>query len=205
MKKKNSLILDNEFIQYCELNNIDDIDKTAKETFNRGFSLLKYGETPTGNLRERIVEKEVIVEKIIYQDVIKEVEVEKIVEKVVEITKEVPIEKIVEVIKEVPVERIVEVVKEVPIEIKGKTKVITKEVVKEVPIEKIVEVPVDRIVEIVKEVQVIKEITNDKELKKLIEENLLLKNELDSIKKSLDKFNKATYMKNSDLGSLYDE
>lgn len=205
MKKKNSLILDNEFIQYCELNNIDDIDKTAKETFNRGFSLLKYGETPTGNSRERIVEKEVIVEKIIYQDVIKEVEVEKIVEKVVEITKEVPIEKIVEVIKEVPVERIVEVVKEVPIEIKGKTKVITKEVVKEVPIEKIVEVPVDRIVEIVKEVQVIKEITNDKELKKLIEENLLLKNELDSIKKSLDKFNKATYMKNSDLGSLYDE
>lgn len=205
MKKKNSLILDNEFIQYCELNNIDDIDKTAKETFNRGFSLLKYGETPTGNSRERIVEKEVIVEKIIYQDVIKEVVVDKIVEKVVEVTKEVPIEKIVEVIKEVPVERIVEVIREVPIEIKGKNKVITKEVIKEVIVEKIVEVPVDRIVEIIKEVPIIKEITNDKELLKLTEENKTLKIELDSIKKSLDKFNRATYMKNSDLGSLYDE
>lgn len=201
MKKKNSLILDNEFIQYCELNNIDDIDKIAKETFNRGFSLLKYGETPTGNSRERIVEKEVIVEKIVYQDVIKEV----VVEKVVEVTKEVPIEKIVEVIKEVPVERIVEVIREVPIEIKGKNKVITKEVIKEVIVEKIVEVPVDRIVEIIKEVPIIKEITNDKELLKLTEENKTLKIELDSIKKSLDKFNRATYMKNSDLGSLYDE
>jgi hypothetical protein len=209
MKKKSSLILDNEFIQYCELNNIDDIDKIAKETFNRGFSLLKYGETPTGNSRERIVEKEVIVEKIIYQDVIKEVEVEKVVEKIVEVIKEVPVEKIIEVIKEVPVERIVEVIKEVPIEIKGNTKVITKEVIKEVPIDRIVEVikevPVEKIIEVIKEVQVIKEVTNEKELQKLTEENISLRHELDSIKKSLDKFNKATYMKNSDLGSLYDE
>jgi regulator of replication initiation timing len=52
---------------------------------------------------------------------------------------------------------------------------------------------------------VIKEVTNNKELQKLTEENTSLKNELDTIKKSLDKFNKATYMKNSDLGSLYDE
>lgn len=205
MKKKNSLTLDNEFLLYCEINGIENIDKLAKETFERGFSLLKYGETPTGNSRERVVEKEVIVEKIIYQDVIKEVTVDKIVEKVVEVTKEVPIEKIVEVIKEIPVERIVEVIREVPIEIKGKNEVITKEVIKEVIVEKIVEVPVDRIVEIIKEVPVIKEITNDKELLKLTEENKTLKIELDSIKKSLDKFNRATYMKNSDLGSLYNE
>ena len=46
MKKKNSLILDDEFINYCQLNNIDDIDKLAKETFNRGFTLLKYGDKP---------------------------------------------------------------------------------------------------------------------------------------------------------------
>lgn len=46
MKKKYSLILDNEFIQFCELNNITDIDKMAKETFNKGFTILKYGETP---------------------------------------------------------------------------------------------------------------------------------------------------------------
>lgn len=46
MKKKLTLILDDEFIQYCELNNILDIEKLAKETFNRGFTILKHGETP---------------------------------------------------------------------------------------------------------------------------------------------------------------
>lgn len=47
MKKKYSLILDDEFIQYCEMNNITDIDKLAKQTFNRGFTILKYGESPS--------------------------------------------------------------------------------------------------------------------------------------------------------------
>lgn len=46
MKEKNSLILDKEFIDYCELNNIKDIEKLAKQVFNRGFTILKYGETP---------------------------------------------------------------------------------------------------------------------------------------------------------------
>ena len=120
MKPKSTLILDNEFIQYCELNKIVNTDKLAQETFNRGFSLLKYGEVPNGNRIKEVVEKEVIKEVI--------VEVEKIVE--------VPIE----VIKEVRVEIPVEVIKEVIVEKKGKTKTITKEVIKEVPVEKIVEV-----------------------------------------------------------------
>ncbi len=82
MVKKYTLILDNEFIQYCNLNKIDDIDELAKQTFNKGFSFLKYGETPKSILKvqERIIEKEII--------------------------KEVPVEKIVEIIKEVPVEKI---------------------------------------------------------------------------------------------------
>jgi hypothetical protein len=42
-----SLILDDEFIQYCELNDIEDIEKLAKETFNRGFTILKYGSVPS--------------------------------------------------------------------------------------------------------------------------------------------------------------
>ena len=46
MKKKNSLILDDEFIQYCKLNNIEDIEKYAKEVFNKGFTLIKYGDPP---------------------------------------------------------------------------------------------------------------------------------------------------------------
>ena len=67
---------------------------------------------------ERVVEKEVPVEKVVEKVVEKEVPVEKVVEKVVE--KEVPVEKIVEVEKvvekEVPVEKVVEVEKivEVP-------------------------------------------------------------------------------------------
>lgn len=47
---KISLILDKEFIRYCELNEIEDIKKLAKETFKRGFDLLKYGNIPSGEL-----------------------------------------------------------------------------------------------------------------------------------------------------------
>jgi hypothetical protein len=72
--------------------------------------------------------------------VIKEVPVEKIVEKIVE----VPVEKIVEKRVEVPVEKIVEkeVIKEVPVEVE-----------KIVEVEKRVEVPVEKIVEKIVEVE----------------------------------------------------
>lgn len=46
MKKKNYLILDEEFIQYCQLNQIDDVEKYAKDVFKKGFTLIKYGEFP---------------------------------------------------------------------------------------------------------------------------------------------------------------
>ena len=66
MEKKFTLTLDNEFSQYCELNNIKDVNKLGTETFNRGFSLLKYGETPYGQRTKEIVEvpKEIIKEII---------------------------------------------------------------------------------------------------------------------------------------------
>jgi hypothetical protein len=177
MKPKSTLILDNEFVQYCELNKIDNVDKLAQETFNRGFSLLKYGETPNGNRIKEIVE--------ITKEVIKEVIVE--VEKIVE----VPVEVISEVIKEITIEVPVEVIKEVIVEKKGKTKTITKEVIKEVPVERIVEV--------------IREVTNNDEIEKLMKENEKLKSDLDKITKSLSGFGKGRYLKSSDLGSLYDE
>jgi hypothetical protein len=63
-KGKNvSLTLDKDFIQYCELNNIEDIEKLAKETFKRGFDLLKYGNIPTDKITSQdkiIVGMEVI-------------------------------------------------------------------------------------------------------------------------------------------------
>jgi surface protein G len=119
MKKKNSLTLDDEFIKYCEINQITDIEGTAKKIFQRGFTIEKYGETPT-TAKGRDVE--------VIKEVIKEVPVEKIVEVI----------KTIEIIKEVPVEKIVEVIKEVPVKVKGEKQVIIKEVIKEVPVEKII-------------------------------------------------------------------
>jgi hypothetical protein len=177
MKPKSTLILDNEFIQYCELNKIINIDKLAQETFNRGFSLLKYGEVPNGNRVKEVVE----IQKEIIKEII--VEVEKIVE--------VPIEVIKEVIKEVRIEVPIEVIKEVIVEKKGKTKTVTKEVIKEVPVERIVEV--------------IKEVSNNEEIEKLMKENEKLKFDLEKITKSLSGLGRGRYLKNSDLGSLYDE
>lgn len=141
-------MLDDEFLEYCRLNNIEDIEKLAKETFNRGFTILKYGETPFGlKPTEKIIEKEVKVE------VVKEV------------------------IKEVPVEKIVEVVKEVPVNVKGDTQIITKEI-------KVVDTEeVDRL---------------KKELENKVEE-------INKLNDALNKFNKATFMKNSNLNTLYDE
>ena len=115
MKKKNTLILDDEFIRYCELNDIDDVEKLAKTTFNNGFTILKYGEIPSTDNKV----KEVIVEKIIEKEIIKEIVV-----------------------------------------------------------------------------------SNTEEINELLEENKKLKEDLDKITSS---FSKAKYMKNSDMGSLYDE
>lgn len=144
MKKKNLLTLDDEFLDYCRLNNIDDIEKLAKETFNRGFTILKYGETPFGlKPTEKIVEKEVKVE----------------------------------VIKEIPVEKIVEIIKEVPVNIKGDTQIITKEV-------KVVDT---------EEIEKLKKDLEDKQ------------EEINKLNDALNKFNKAAFMKNSNLNTLYDE
>ena len=119
---------------------------------------------------EKVVVKEVPVEKVVEKVV--EVPVEKVVEKIVEVPVEKIVEKIVKVpvekvvVKEVPVEKIVERVVEVPVE---------KVVVKEVPVEKIVErvverevakeVPVEKIVERV----VVKEVPVEKIVEKIVE------------------------------------
>ena len=177
MKKKNSLILDDEFFEYCELNQIKNPEQLAKKLFNLGFSIEKYGETPTGvRSKEKIVEKEVIKEVI--KEVKVEVPVEKIVEKIIEI----------EVIKEVPVE----VIKEIPIQVKGDTQIITKEIIKEIPVEKIV---FDRE----------REQKKDLEIEELKKENQKLQSELTKLTTAMEKFNKAKYHKSSNISNLYDE
>jgi len=91
---------------------------------------------------------------------------------------------------------------ETPKGIKSNDKVIEKEVIKEVIVEKIVEV--------IKEVPVEKEVIVNKTIEDgrvegLLKENESLKAELKKITDSLEKMNRATFMKNSDLNSLYGE
>ena len=130
--------LQDEIWQYCMANNITNVDEFMHKMITNGFNTEKYGNAPfSHNIEPEVIEKEVIkeVEKIVEKEVIKEVPVEVIkeVEKVVEKRVEVP----VEVIKEVPVDRIVEkevikeivVEKEVPVEvIKEVEKIVEKEV-----------------------------------------------------------------------------
>jgi len=67
--------LKDEIWEYCRVNNISNIDEFTLKLVKQGFTVEKFGATPTA--RETIVEK--IVEKII------EVPVEKIVERIVEV------------------------------------------------------------------------------------------------------------------------
>ncbi len=82
-----------DLISFCKMNELDP-DQTIKDSYLKGFRIEKYGllgNTP--EVYEKLVEKEVIVEK--REEI--PVEVIKTVEKIIE----VPIEK--EIIKEVPV------------------------------------------------------------------------------------------------------
>ena len=123
--------------RYCELNKFVPED-IVKKSYLEGFTIEKYGLLGgTGGVQEKEVIKEVVVEKRVeipvevVKEVVKVEYVEVPVEKV--ITVEKPVERLVEVIKEVPVEKIVEVTKEIPVE-----KVVIQEVIKEVPVEKVV-------------------------------------------------------------------
>jgi hypothetical protein len=59
MKKKYSLILDDEFILFCELNDIVDVDKLAKETFKKGFDMLKYKEPNIVTIKKELPNLEI--------------------------------------------------------------------------------------------------------------------------------------------------
>ena len=97
-------------IEYCKINNIEDVSLFVTQCFKQGFDIKKYGFLGNSlNEGEKHLKTEVIVEKRV----------------------EIP----VEVIKEVIVER--EVIKEVPIEV-VKEIIVEKEVIKEVPVEKVV-------------------------------------------------------------------
>jgi hypothetical protein len=103
-----------DLISYCNLNDLR-ISEVIKKSYLEGFNIERYGLLNTGGIREKQVEKEVIVEKRVEipVEVIKEVvrieyvEVEKPIEVIKEVIVDRIVEKVVEVIKEVPVEKIV--------------------------------------------------------------------------------------------------
>jgi hypothetical protein len=103
-----------DLLSYCNLNDLL-ISSVVKDSFTTGFNIERYGLLNTGGIREKQVEKEVIVEKRVEipVEVIKEVvrieyvEVEKPIEVIKEVIVDRIIEKVLEVIKEVPVEKIV--------------------------------------------------------------------------------------------------
>lgn len=118
MGKKFCLTLDKNVLDFCKLNDIEDVRGFAIKCFEKGLTIEKYGETPLLMPKEiqtviKEVEKEVIKEVEIPVEVVKEVKVEVPVEKIVEKIVEKPIEVIKEVIKEVkvevPVEKIVKI------------------------------------------------------------------------------------------------
>ncbi len=78
--------LKEEIWEYCRVNNISNIDEFTIKMTQQGFTVEKFGATPFGEGVGEVKEVEKIVEKIV------EVPVEKIVEKTIE----VPVEKIVE-------------------------------------------------------------------------------------------------------------
>ena len=113
-----------DLVAYCNLNDLL-ISSVVKDSFTTGFAIERYGLLNSGIQQEKIVEKEIIVEKKVEVPV----EVIKEVVKVEYVEIEKPIEKVVERIVEKPIE----IIKEIPVD-----KVIVKEIIKEVPVEKIV-------------------------------------------------------------------
>jgi hypothetical protein len=149
-----------DLVSFCNLNDLL-VSQVVKDSFTTGFNIERYGLL---NSNQEVKEKEVIKEVIKYVEVpvVEEKEVIKIeyvdvpVEKIV--TKEVVVEKIVEVIKEIP---------SPPTEVKV-IEYVDREVIKEVfvsnidniynkPEPEIREVIVEKIVEVIKEVIVEKE------------------------------------------------
>jgi hypothetical protein len=164
------------------------IKKSYLEGFRiERYGLLNVGGTKEKQeVKEVFVEKRVEIPVEVIKEVIKieyvDVPVEKIVtkevivEKIVEITKEVPVEKIViqEVVKEVPVEKVVEKIIKVSddnqinelllkIQQLENTPPKVVEVIKEIPVDKVV--IQEKVVEVIKEVpvEVVKEIIIEKE------------------------------------------
>ena len=120
VKLKLSVEEHKELVSYCNLNDLL-ISSVVKDSFTTGFNIERYGLlNSTSEVKEKIVEKEIIKRVEIPVEIEKEVikieyiEVEKPVEVVKEVVKieYIEVEKPIEIIKETPVEKVVYVTDE---------------------------------------------------------------------------------------------
>ena len=167
-----------DLISYCNLNDLR-ISEVVKKSYLEGFNIERYGLLNTGGIREKQVEKEVIVEKRV------EIPVEVIKEVVMIEYVEVPVDRIVEIITEVKVE--VPVEKIVYIYDKKEEEVVTKEETNcDEFLSKIQELESRKpeVIEVIKEVpvEVIKEIIIEKE-----STDIGLKSKMEAIQNTVQK------------------
>ena len=214
-----------DILQYCKINNIEDVSLFVTQCFKQGFDIKKYGFLGNSlNDGEKDLKTEVIVEKRVEIPV----EVIKEVEKIVEVPVEVKVieyvdrEVIKEVTIEVPVEKIVTKIEYISDktsenELLLKIQVLESEMSKKDEnldelrrnLDELLDKPP---VEIIKEVEVVKEVTGDNSKQKMLESTLQsLRKELalkNSIIDELETKNKllesniqkpAVYLKGSNL------
>ena len=205
--KYNSDILD-----YCKLNNIDDVELFVSQCFKQGFDIKKYGLLgKTLNEGEKDLIKEVIVEKLVEVPVdrIVEVPVEVVIEK--EIIKEIPVEKVVTKVEYISDKTTEDELGGVIAELKNE---MSKKDEKLDELRRSLDIALDKPpVEIIKEVEVIKEVEkpNDKvimlqdTLQKLRSEMKDKNTEIDGLKGLIKQLESrlnptgAVYMKGSNI------
>jgi hypothetical protein len=178
IKLKLSNVEHKELLAFCNLNDLL-ISEVVSKSFITGFNIERYGLLNSGITEEKIIEKEVIVEKRVeipvevIKEIVKieyvEVPVEVIKEVIREVSVEVPVEKIVTKTEYVSDDtqinelllkiqqlentppQIIEMIKEVNVEVPVE---VVREVMVEVIKEVNVEVPVEVIREVIREVRV---------------------------------------------------
>ena len=212
-----------DLVAYCNLNDLL-ISSVVKDSFTTGFNIERYGLLNSDVNKQKIVEKEVIVEKkveipvevikevvkieyveiekpvIVEKEIVREVPVERIIDRPIEIIKEVPVEKVViqEVIKEVPVETVVEKIVKVSDDTQINELLSKIQQLENQPpkvLEVIKEVPVDKVVEVIKEIPV--EVVKEVIIEKQVGGDL--QNKLDALQNTVMKLKQESIEKDKKI------
>ena len=201
---------ENDILQYCKINNIEDVSMFVTQCFKQGFDIKKYGFLGNSlNEGEKHLKTEVIVEKRVEVpvEVIKEVKVIEYVDREVvkEVLVEVPKEKIVTKIEYISDK---ESENELLLKIQQLETEMSKKDESLDELRRNLDEVLDRPpIEIIKEVEVVKEVTTDNSKQRMLETTLLnLKKELTQKNQLIDELtqkNKLLESKESPQSAVY--